>query len=120
MGDLLTKDALIEVFRNPATVFEMRACQGKLSTLEGALLRRAKKQNQRLTEADAPDLWLIVPTASRRIRSGFSVVPTATPGVYRFPELQRVGLIVVHQLPRTRHTLWLRLLGRAAWQKRAI
>jgi hypothetical protein len=120
LGELLTKDALIEVFRNPATAFEMRACQGKLSNLEAALLRQAKRQNQRLTEADVPDLWLLVPTASRRIRSGFSLVSTATPGVYRFPELQRIGLIVVHQLPKTTHTIWLRLLGRATWQKSAI
>jgi hypothetical protein len=38
LGELLTKDSVIEVFRNPATAFEMRACQGKLSPLEAALL----------------------------------------------------------------------------------
>jgi hypothetical protein len=83
-------------------------------------LRRGKKQERRLNEADLPELWLLVPTASRRIRGGFSMVSIATPGVYRFPELQRTGLLVVHQLPKTPHTLWLRLLGRATLQKSAI
>jgi hypothetical protein len=120
LGELLTKNALIEVFRNPATAIEIRACQGKLSHLEGECLRQARKQDQTLKEADLPDLWLIVPTASLRLRNGFGIVPTTIPGIYQFPEYQRIGLIVVHQLPKTADTLWLRLLGRANLQKRAI
>jgi hypothetical protein len=120
LGELLTKNALIEVFRNPATAIEIRACQGKLSHLEGEFLRQARKQDRTLKEADLPDLWLIVPTASLRLRNGFSIVPTHTPGIYQFPEYQRIGLIVIHQLPKTTDTLWLRLLGRANLQKRAI
>jgi hypothetical protein len=120
LGELLTKEALIEVFRDPVTAFNVRSCQGKLSSLEGDRLRQARRDKQNLREADVPDLWLIVPTASRRLRNGFSMVSTETPGVYQFPEFQRVGLIVVHQLPKTTHTIWLRILGRASLQKRAI
>ena len=43
LADLLTKDSLIEVFRNPATAFEIRACKGKLYSLEGEFLRRDRK-----------------------------------------------------------------------------
>ena len=111
LGQLLTRDALIEVFRNPATPVEMRACQRKLSILEGNLIRSAKRQQQILTEADLPMLWLIMPTASIEIRQGFGVIPRTTAGVYDWPDLQRTGLIVVHQLPKTTETLWLRVLG---------
>ncbi|NJM47249.1 MAG: hypothetical protein HC860_14740 [Alkalinema sp. RU_4_3] len=61
-----------------------------------------------------------MPTASEEIRQGFGVTPTDTPGVYEFPKLQRTGLIVVHQLPKTEDTLWLRILGRESNQRQAI
>jgi hypothetical protein len=120
LGQLLTRNALIEVFRNPATPLEVRACQSKLSHLEGDLFRKAKRRKQSLTEANLPDLWLIMPTASTEIRDGFGCVPTAIAGVYEFPVLQRIGLIVVHQLAKTEETLWLRILGRSGEQQRAI
>jgi hypothetical protein len=101
LGQLLTRNALIEVFRNPATPLEIRACQSKLSNLEGDLFRKAKRRKQALTEVDLPDLWLIMPTASVEIRDGFGCFPTAIAGIYEFPVLQRTGLIVVHQLAKT-------------------
>jgi hypothetical protein len=48
------------------------------------------------------------------------VCKSRIPGVYRWPKLDRTGLIVVHQLPVTEETLWIRLLGRAGNQERAI
>jgi hypothetical protein len=71
-------------------------------------------------EDELPELWLIMPTASATVRSEFAVSPTVHPGVYRFPEGQRIGLIVVHQLLPTEETLWLRMLGRNGKQQRAI
>jgi hypothetical protein len=118
LGQLLTRNALIEVFRNPATAAEIRACQGKLYDLEAEDLRKAK--NKTIPEEKLPYLWLIMPTASEDIRQGFGATPTNTPGVYEFPKLQRTGLIVVHQLPKTEDTLWLRILGREGNQRQAI
>lgn len=120
LGDLLTRNALIEVFRNPASAAEIRSCQGKLFDLEAALLRKTKRRKNPLTEDKLPYLWLIMPTASEEIRNGFGAMPTGTPGVYEFPVLQRTGLIVVHQLPKTEETLWLRILGREGNQRQAI
>jgi hypothetical protein len=117
LGKLLTRNSLIEVFRNPATAAEIRACQGKLYAIEAEILRKAKKT---VPEAKLPYLWLIMPTASEEIRQGFGVVTTDTPGVYNFPDLQRAGLIVVHQLPKTEDTIWLRILGREGNQRQAI
>jgi hypothetical protein len=47
-------------------------------------------------------------------------MPTSIPGVYEFPKFTRTGLIVVHQLPKTEETLWLRILGREGNQRQAI
>ncbi len=120
LGELLTRDALIEVFRNPATPVEIRTCQSKLSTLETELLNKAKRNKETLLEYQLPYLWLIMPTASETIHEGFGTIGTEISGVYHFPSLQRTGLIVVHQLPKTENTLFLRVLGRAGEQRRAI
>jgi hypothetical protein len=120
LGELLDRDSLIEVFRNPATNTEIRTCQGKFSRLESELNRKAKRQNQTLPEDDLPHIWLIMPTASDTVLGGFGLIPTPTPGVYDFHEFQHMSLIIVHQLPKNEETLWLRILGREGNQKRAI
>ena len=120
IATLLTRDALIEVFRNAATRIEIRASQSKLSYQEIDQINQAKRADKKLTEADLPWLWLIMPTASKRLIKTFSIVPTDHPGVYQFPEGQRTGLIIIHQLEKTPSTLWLRILGRAGKQKKAI
>ncbi|MDB9313072.1 hypothetical protein PN462_08160 [Spirulina sp. CS-785/01] len=43
-----------------------------------------------------------------------------TSGVYFLPESLHTGIIVIHQLPVTSETLWLRILGRGRVQQRAI
>jgi hypothetical protein len=120
LGELLTRDSLIEVFRNPASAAEIRACQGKLFDLEAEFIRKAKRRQQTVPEETLPDLWLIMPTASEAIRTGFGAIPARPLGVYKFPRFDRTGLIVVHQLPQNEDTLWLRILGREANQRQAI
>lgn len=120
LGKLLTRDSLIEVFRNPASAVEIRACQGKLFDLEAEFIRKAKRRKQTVPEEQLPYLWLIMPTASEEIRTGFGAMPTSIPGVYEFPKFARTGLIVVHQLTKTEDTLWLRILGREGNQRQAI
>ena len=120
LGELLTRDALIEVFRNPATDLEIRTSQSKLTTEETHRINRAKRKKQSISQTQLPWLWLIMPTASPDMREGFCLRETHHPGVYDFPRLQRTGLILVHQLAKTEQTLWLRVLGRGKEQKRAI
>jgi hypothetical protein len=54
--------------------------------------------------------------------SGFNgtLKADSLPGIYYLPESLRTAIIVIHQLPRTQETLWLRLLGRGTVQKQAI
>ena len=120
MGQLLRRDSLIEVFRNPAMAMEIRACRGKLTDIERDMAREAKRKSETLMEDMLTDLWFIMPTASKEIRQDFGLRKSRIPGVYRWPKLDRTGLIGVHQLPITEETLWIRLLGRDGNQERAI
>jgi hypothetical protein len=120
MGQLLTQDSLIEVFREPASPFEIRSCEGKLIDIEGKLLRKANREDENVAEDALPHLWFIMPTASDDIRRGFGFRKTRTAGVYRSPKYYRAGLIVVHQLAITEETMWIRLLGKDGNQNRAI
>ena len=117
---LLPKDALIEVFQNPATPFEIGGCKNKRFSLEAEFVRKAKREKIILTASDLPSLLILMPTASEDIRDGFGAIETLTPGVYNLPKWDRTTIVVLHQLPKTEETLWLRLLGRAGNQRRAI
>lgn len=41
-------------------------------------------------------------------------------GIYFFPEHWKGAIVVIHQLPRTPETLWLRMLGKGRVQQQAI
>ena len=65
---------------------------------------------------------ILTPTASRNIISGFSETTQtdSLPGIYYLAKSLHAAIVVIHQLPQTQETLWLRLLGRGTVQKRAI
>ncbi|WP_228056764.1 hypothetical protein [Microcoleus sp. LEGE 07076] len=72
-----------------------------------------------------PRLWILTPTASELLLDSFGFrVPEESEGwgkgVYFLTEVWRVGLIAIHQLPRSPETMWLRMLGRGRVQQGAI
>ena len=84
LGELLTRDSLIEVFRNPATDLEIRNSQSKLTADEIEQTNKAKRKKQTIAKDKLPWLWLIMPTASLEIREGFGVRETEHLGVHDF------------------------------------
>ncbi|MBC6453034.1 MAG: hypothetical protein GDA43_07300 [Hormoscilla sp. SP5CHS1] len=84
--------------------------------------REAARKKNNLPEDDLQILWILTPTASERILSGFGATADADwlPGMHFLPVYGRTGIVVIHQLPPTPETLWLRLLGRGGVQKKAI
>ncbi len=110
LGEMARIPCLIEPFRNSVAETEIQTCLLK------ALMVRAKQKRQK-TEI-IPYLWILTPTASERILNLFGAVGEA--GIYRLAAGLNTAIIVIHQLPRTRETLWIRLLGRDGFQKRAI
>jgi len=122
LGKLATTTALFEPFRNPATVTEICDCLLKLLEVRGELQRETNRNSRNLSDIELPKLWIITPTASVKLLSDFCATLKADwpSGVYFMAENLRTGIIVIHQLPRTSETLWLRILGRGNVQKQAI
>ncbi len=110
LGQMAQQPCLIEPFRNPIDDAAIQTCLLK------ALMVCAQQQRH---GADVmPYLWMLTPTASTRILELFGAVGEA--GVYRLAAGLKAAIVVIHQLPRSRETLWIRLLGRNGFQKRAI
>ncbi len=122
LGRMAETQCLLEPFRNSVQPVDVRGCLGKLNDAQVELLRRAKSQKIRLTEADLPRLWILAPSVSKRVVQGFSALEKEdwSSGVYFLPEHQRSALVSIKQLPVTPETLWLRLLGRSDVQEQAI
>jgi hypothetical protein len=94
----------------------------KLLEVRGALQREANRNKISIKELEIPKLWILSPTVSVRILSGFSAIQASNwvSGVYLMGEYLRTAIVVIHQLPRTQETLWLRILGRGRVQRQAI
>ncbi|MDD1433517.1 DUF4351 domain-containing protein [Dolichospermum sp. ST_sed6] len=99
-----------------------QATRIKSLEVRGALRRAAKREQTNKTKIEIPKLWILTPTASKNIISGFSgtINPDSLTGIYHLPKSLHTAIVVIHQLPPTQETLWLRLLGRGTVQKRAI
>jgi hypothetical protein len=122
LGRLSQTACLFEPYRNPVTLDGILSCLSKGLTVYEQLQREANRQKQRLSEKDIPKLWILTPTASQRIINAFSgqLHPEWGEGIYFLPDALRTAIIVLHQLPETPETLWLRLLGRGGTRNRAI
>ena len=60
-------------------------------------------------------LWILKPTLAAATLDSFGAMTDAEgwgDGVYFFPPGQKTGIVVIHQLPETPDTLWLRILGK--------
>jgi hypothetical protein len=121
---LASTPATFEPFRKAVTIGEICSCIAKLFDLHGELHRQAKREEKvKLTIADLPHLWILTPTLSAEKLADFGAmkdVETWSEGVYILPKSFKTGIIVLHQLPVTADTLWLRILGRDNVQIRAI
>ncbi|BDA72969.1 unknown protein [Rivularia sp. IAM M-261] len=120
LGRLALQPALIEPFRNAATRSEIRSCMGKLFTLFADMERQSKT---RILESGLPRLWILTPTASKAILGGLNANSDEDNwgrGVYFLGDTLKSVVIVIHQLPRTPDTLWLRILGRGRVREQAV
>jgi hypothetical protein len=115
---------VIEPFRNSVKVPQIRACMSKLFDLHLTLAKDAKKQKQPEPEDDnLPTLWILTPTLSDRLLESVGArldLERWGEGVYVLPSGLKTGIVVIHQLPQTPETLWVRLLGKDGVQTRAI
>ena len=125
LGKMAATVAVIEPFRNPVNTEGIFSCVVKLLNSRAKLGRQTNREDQHLEERQLPRLWILTPTASELLLDSFGFrVPEESEGwgkgVYFLTEVWRVGLIAIHQLPRSPETMWLRMLGRGRVQQQAI
>ncbi|MEQ9621990.1 flagellar assembly protein H [Coleofasciculus chthonoplastes] len=123
LGRLATNPAVFEPFRNAVTPSQIRSCLSKLFDLYAELERRARRENTSINDSELPRLWILTPTASTPLLDTFGALGDEKNwlnGLYFLHEAFRTAIVVIHQLPRTPDTLWLRLLGKGRVQQQAI
>ncbi|WP_199248999.1 hypothetical protein [[Phormidium] sp. ETS-05] len=123
LGRLATTPAVFEPFSNPVKPKEIRSCLVKLFDLQADLERKAIREKRRLTASESVQLWILTPTASAAILANFNAKPDPEnwmSGIYFLGKELQTAIIVIHQLPATPETLWLRILGTGAVQKQAL
>jgi hypothetical protein len=121
LGKMAETPALFEPFRNPVTVEKVFSCLNKLLDVRADLARQAKRENPIYNET--PWLWILTPTASDNLLNGFNITTEREnwgEGIYFLGEHFRTGIVVIHRLPKTPETLWLRILGRGKVQEEAL
>jgi hypothetical protein len=122
LGKFGQNPALFEVYRNPVTRRQILDCICKQIFEREDLEREAKTEKRQFPESEEPHLWILTPTASQRLIKRFDgkTEEEYGLGVYNFSEAYKAALVVIHQLPETPETLWVRILGRGSKQTRAI
>ncbi|MBD2594449.1 DUF4351 domain-containing protein [Nostoc spongiaeforme FACHB-130] len=122
LGRMATTPAIFEPFRNPASIDEIGDCISKLLEIKSAIQREAKRNKSKIPDTEIPQLWILTPTASKNIISGYGgqLKSDWGDGIYFLPKYFRTAIVAIHQLPSTPETLWLRILGRGKVQQQAI
>jgi hypothetical protein len=123
LGRIASPKAIFEPFGNPVTKNDIWDCMSKFLNLRVELEKQFKKENTPWDISAFPMLWILTPTASDDLLTGFGALPNEAnwmKGMYFFGSAFRSAIVVIHQLPETPETLWLRILGRGEVQQRAI
>ncbi len=127
LGDLSTEPALFEPFRNTPSLARVRRCLSKQLAWHHELQRRARaapveaKTGERPTAPTVPFPWLVIISPGRPATAidVYGCKPTR-PGVYEAVSGLHVRIVVLAELPRTRATLLLRMLGAGRLLKEAL
>ncbi|GBE90745.1 DUF4351 domain-containing protein [Nostoc cycadae] len=122
LGKMVTTPAIFEPFRNPASIEEIHDCISKLLEVRRDIQREVNRSKTKIPDAEIPQLWILTPTCSKSIISGFGGQLNLDwgKGIYFLPKHFRTAIVVIHQLPCIPETLWLRILGRGRVQQQAI
>ena len=120
LGKLAQTTCLLEVYRNPVNSEQIMDCIGKLITVRNNQVKTAKKEKQ--NPSQWAFLWIITPTISEKILTEFNAISRENweKGIYFLPQGLHSGIVAIHQLPKDKNTLWLRILGKGTTQIDAI
>lgn len=123
LAKVAQSDCSIEVYCEQISETEVRNCLRKLLSVFSTLNYRLEAEGKILDDNDLPYLWIVVPSASQDLLNSFGAQlepKNWTAGVYFLPNVFRLAIVVVDELPVTTETLWLRILGRGETQLQAV
>ena len=122
LGQIILTPCIFEPYRNPVTEDQIGECLSKLLDMKREIQKEAKNNKRKLKRTQLPYLWILTPTISDNILSGYNSTKNEelSLGFYDLGKSLRTGIIAIHQLPVNSETLWLRMLGRGTVQKQAI
>jgi hypothetical protein len=123
LGKILSRPCCpLEFFRNAVPAKEIVNCRDKGADLRSELKRDAAQKNRKLGDRDLPRLWILTPTLSLALKKKFCMAkkPGWGKGIYFLPDHDWTGLVVIHELPETIATLWIRLLAKGSVQAKAV
>ncbi len=121
LGRMAAGPTLFELFRDPPSLDEMRACLRKQLGLDHTRgLDAARREDA--SRPPFPRLWVIATGRPERVLGGYGLAPMAgfPPGFYDRAEADACGIVVLRELPRGRETLILRLMGAGAVLNEAL
>jgi hypothetical protein len=116
-------DCAIEVYCEEIDETDVRNCLRKLFSVFNSLNCRAEAEGETVDENDLPRLWIVVPSSSGELLNNFGArleLENWPAGIYFLPEIFRLTIIAVNELPMTAETLWLRILGKGETQRQAL
>jgi hypothetical protein len=123
LGTLARGEVLIEPFRNPMTESDLKSCVLKAIDLEAREARAARRAGRKRSSVVGPTLCAITPTMSKAYAAAMGIKPMGAGkrGLHTLlGPSWRTAIVAVNELPVTRATLWLRLLGRGKVQAQAV
>jgi hypothetical protein len=120
LGRMVDSACLLEPFHATPGGDAVLDCLVKQLTLRRNLVREARKNDRGRPEI--PRLWIISPGRPEHVLTGLGFGPRAgwPAGVWQAPSLLSTYLVVLRDLPETRDTLPLRLMGAGAALQRAV
>ena len=121
LGQMAREPCMIEPFRNTPGIAEVQSCISKQHILAHENARSSSDTND--SRPGLPRLWVISTGRPETLLRAYEFVPMADwpQGCYRAQlDISRLFLVVVRELPATRATLLLRLLGRGPTYKEAV
>jgi hypothetical protein len=124
LGRMAETACLLEPFHDTPGGDAVLDCLNKQLTLRRNLVREARKdaRTDDRRPPDLPRLWILSAGRPESVLAGLCCSPLADwpTGVWQAPSLLATSLVVLRDLPETRDTLPLRLMGSGAALERAI
>jgi len=111
---------IFESYSDSPTIVEYRSCVRKQLTLDHLRGKEASKNKE--ARPEIPWLWMLSAGQPRSVLDGygFAPIPSLPPGFWQRQPADAVGLVVMRDLPKTRETLLLRLMGGRQLRKEAM